>query len=220
MDNVKQHLDNLQEVKQLMDKNARFLSLSGFSGIFAGFFALIGAAIIYYSLFESFSFSAYSDRFPLAISIKKLFFMGFVAIVVLVLSISFSIYFTSQKAKKQHLPLWDETAFRTIINLVVPLLVGGVFCLILIYHAITPYGLDYTLFGLVAPTTLVFYGVALYNAGKFTLNEIRYLGVSEMVLGLFGCIFIGWGLIFWIIGFGFFHILYGFLMWWKYERKS
>ena len=72
--------------------------------------------------------------------------------------------------------------------------------------------------GLVAPTTLVFYGLALYNAGKYTLDEIRYLGVSEIILGLLGCIFIGYGLLFWVLGFGVLHIFYGFIMWWKYER--
>ena len=77
---------------------------------------------------------------------------------------------------------------------------------------------SYKIFGLVAPTTLLFYGLALYNAGKYTLDEIRYLGVSEIILGLLGCIFIGYGLMFWALGFGVLHIVYGFMMWWKYER--
>lgn len=218
MENQQKHLENLEEIKSLMQKSSRFISLSGFSGVFAGFFALIGAAAVYYKYFKTFSIEVYRNRYPMQITVDHIFFMIIVALLVLILSISFSIFFTTRKAKKQGLPLWDEMAFKTIINLLVPLVVGGVFCLILIYHSISSAGISYKIFGMVAPTTLVFYGLALYNAGKYTLDEIRYLGVSEIILGLLGCIFIGSGLVFWVLGFGVLHIVYGFLMWWKYER--
>ena len=84
------------------------------------------------------------------------------------------------------------------------------FCLVLLYHGII---------GLVAPATLIFYGLALLNASKYTFNDIRYLGICEIVLGLLGSLFIGYGLIFWAIGFGVLHIIYGAVMYFKYERK-
>lgn len=204
-----------------MEKSSRFISLSGLSGIFAGLYAIVGALAVYYKYFGSFSLSAYSNRFPMKISIDFIFFLIIIALIVLFLSVATSIFFTTKKARKQNLSLWDENAFRTIINLLVPLSVGGMFCLILLYHSIQANNLSisFRFFGLVAPTTLIFYGLALYNAAKYTLVEIRYLGVSEIVLGLLGSIFIGYGLLFWVLGFGVLHIIYGFIMWWKYEKK-
>lgn len=137
---------------------------------------------------------------------------------VLVLSISAAVFFTTRKAKKQGLPLWDAKAFKMLANMAIPLVAGGIFCLTLIYHSLHIGSESYYLFGLIAPCTLLFYGLALLNASNYTLDEIRWLGVSEIILGLFACIFIGNGLIFWIMGFGVLHIFYGALMWYKYER--
>ncbi len=218
MNNKEKHLKQLQEIKSIMERSSRFISLSGFSGIFAGIFALMGAMAVYYRFFGSFAIEAYQNRFPMNITVDFIFFMIIVALIVLILSISVSIFFTTKKARKQSLPLWDDNAFKTIINLLVPLTVGGIFCLILLYHSIQGYTVSYKMFGLVAPTTLVFYGLALYNAGKYTLDEIRYLGISEIILGLIACVFIGYGLLFWALGFGVLHIVYGLMMWWKYEK--
>jgi hypothetical protein len=98
----------------------------------------------------------------------------------------------------------------TIINLFIPLFVGGVFCMILLSHH---------LIYLIAPTTLLFYGLALFNAGKYTLKEVRYLGLTEMLLGLFASYYAGYGLLFWALGFGILHIIYGTVMYFKYERS-
>jgi len=64
----------------------------------------------------------------------------------------------------------------------------------------------------VAPLTLIFYGLALVNASKYTLSEIRSFGIAEIVLGLIAMAFIGYGLLFWAIGFGLLHIIYGIIM--------
>jgi hypothetical protein len=51
---------------------------------------------------------------------------------------------------------------------------------------------------LVAPALLIFYGISLLAAGKYTLDEVRYLGICEVVLGLInGFFFMGDGLLFW-----------------------
>ena len=69
-----------------------------------------------------------------------------------------------------------------------------------------------------APASLIFYGISLVNASKYTLTDIRYLGVMEIILGLINTQFIDYGLYFWATGFGLLHIIYGAMMWWKYER--
>ena len=96
-------------------------------------------------------------------------------------------------------------------SMLVPLGVGGVFSLALFY-----YGLP----GLVAPATLVFYGLALFSASKYTLDEIRWLGASELVLGVVALFWLDAALLFWALGFGVLHIFYGGLMYLRYERVS
>jgi hypothetical protein len=64
----------------------------------------------------------------------------------------------------------------------------------------------------------VFYGLALVNASKYTLTDIRYLGITEIILGILNIFFLRRGLYFWALGFGVLHIIYGLVMWWKYER--
>src|SRR5438128_31382 len=43
MNKEQQSMDDLQHIKQMMERSSRFISLSGFSGIAAGICALIGA---------------------------------------------------------------------------------------------------------------------------------------------------------------------------------
>ena len=43
MTDQQQSLDELQHIKRMMERSSRFISLSGFSGIAAGFCALVGA---------------------------------------------------------------------------------------------------------------------------------------------------------------------------------
>ena len=118
--------------------------------------------------------------------------------------------FTYRRSKKTNIPIWSSTAKRLLINVAVPIITGGIFLLALIYDKV---------FGFVAPGCLIFYGLGVLNASKYTLPESRYLGYSEILLGLINLFFPGEGLYFWAVGFGFMHIVYGIFMWWKYERN-
>lgn len=202
-----QHLDTLTEIRSLMEKSTRFISLSGLSGIVAGVFALIGALIAYYYLVSTNYEEAYLMDGSVNVDFYQFFFLN--AAFVLLSSLTFGIYFTVRKARKNKQKVWDQTSKRLLINLSIPLISGGLFCLILMYHGLV---------GLIAPATLIFYGLALINASKYTLNDIRYLGICEIALGLISSIYIGYGLVFWAIGFGLLHIIYGFVMYFKYEK--
>ena len=219
MDSKQSQLNQLNEIKDLMERSSRFISLSGLSGIFAGLFAIIGGFAAYYRFTGNFGIENYVLRMDPNNAIDLLFFLVADGLIVLFLSIAVAIFFTSRKAKQKGLPIWDKMTYRVIVNLLLPLSIGGVLCLILMYHAISGSFINFQLFALIPPVTLIFYGIALFNAGKYTYDEIRYLGVSEMLLGLLGCVFLGYGLLFWIFGFGVLHIFYGGLMWFKYDRK-
>ena len=127
---------------------------------------------------------------------------------VFLLAVASGIYFTTRKARRKGQKIWDQSALRMLTNLAIPLVVGGIFCLVL-------YRERQLL--LVAPATLVFYGLALVNGSKYTLDDIRYLGFCQILLGIIGLFFPGYGLELWAIGFGALHIVYGLVMYRKYE---
>jgi len=204
-------LETLTEIKQLMERSSRFISLSGLSGVFAGLYALAGAYAAYdYLGLEGVGY--FSGRF-LAENVssrsEKLGFLIADAVIILCLAVGTGIYLTTRKAKKDGNSIFDSTAKKLIINLSIPLAVGGIFCLALYFHGA---------FIFIAPSLLVFYGLALINASKYTRNDIRGFGIVEIALGLLSSFVVGYGLLFWAIGFGVLHIIYGAYMYFKYEK--
>lgn len=197
--------DDLTAIRSMMERSSRFISLSGMSGIAAGVIALLGAVFTFYLFHQQGSdyLSAERDVY----SPEFLNQLIITAIVILGISLGAGIYFTMRKSRRMGLKVWTNTTKYLLINLCVPLVAGGLFCLALIHHG---------LFALLAPATLVFYGLALINASKYTYTEIYYLGLIELLLGIIACFWLGYGLIFWTVGFGLLHIIYGFLMYRKY----
>jgi hypothetical protein len=204
-----QHLEALQDIRKMMQRSSRFISLSGLSGIAAGFWALSGAAIAYnwinnyYVDYNEAGYTATSFG-----DLKNRLFL--LAAAILALSLLSAFYFTWRKTEKDKVTLWNHTSKLMTINMIIPLVSGGIFILTM---------LQYDEWRFVSPACLIFYGLALVNASKYTLSEIRYLGLLQILLGLINTQFINSGLYFWAIGFGILHILYGFSMWWKYERN-
>ncbi|MEN2415000.1 hypothetical protein [Flavobacterium mesophilum] len=200
------HQEDLAHIRSMMERSSRFISLSGLSGVFAGLSALIGGLYVY-QLFKINGIDYLTDEHILLTGnlVSHLFFTG---IVILVCAIVFGAFFTIRKSKKYDLPIWTSATKNMLFNLAIPLVSGGIFCLALIYHGN---------FGLVAPSTLIFYGLAVVNAEKYTFSDIKYLGYLELILGGISLFYIGYGLIFWIIGFGILHIIYGLVAFKKYK---
>lgn len=202
------YLNDISEIKNLMDKSSRFISLSGLSGILAGLYCLIGAGLAYKIIyFDTATLGNYSD---LIITQTALIQLILIAVSVIVLSLATAIALSIRKAKKSNDSIWNSSTKRLVINFMIPLTTGGFFILFLIEKEIL---------GLVAPLTLIFYGLACVNASKYTLGDIRYLGITMVLLGLLSTWFLGYGLLFWALGFGVCHILYGSIMYHKYDRK-
>lgn len=203
---TKNYQNDLSHIRSMMERSSRFISLSGLSGVFAGLTALAGAIYVYFvfkregiSYFDS-NRNIFSPEL-----VSELFVIG---LVILVVAILLGYFFTKRKSKENNLKMWDATSKRLLINFLIPLVTGGIFCLALLYH---------NLFVFVAPATLIFYGLALVNASKYTLTDVQNLGYFEIVLGLISLFFLGWGLVFWAIGFGVLHIVYGLIMHKKYR---
>lgn len=207
----KDYLKDIQDIKQMMSQSSQFLSLSGLSGILAGIYALIGAFIAnsylpsYSRLGSTFSRDELS-RSEEEITIKLIT----IALSVIVLSILTGLLLSSSKAKKQGEQLWNTTSKRLLINFGIPIITGGVFALLLLQK-------EY--YDIIAPITLLFYGLGCVNASKHTFRDVRYLGITLILLGLIATYFSGYGLLFWALGFGIFHIIYGSMMYMKYDRN-
>ncbi len=211
MKNIEEPLETLSEIRSMMERSSRFISLNGLSGVFSGIFALIGAYVghLYLNQFNHFDPAPEFSINSIGSFVSTYFFFFMEAFLVLMASIFVALLLSITKARKNGLTFWDNTAKRLLINLLIPLITGGLFCLILLMHGIV---------GLVAPVMLIFYGLALINASKYTYNDIRFLGLIEVLIGLLASVWTGYGLIFWAIGFGIIHIIYGVIMYFKYER--
>lgn len=199
------YLKDIAEIKDIMNRSSKFISLSGLSGVAAGSCALIGAYFAYQKVYSK-PYIELSETF--VVGINGIFDLLSIAFLTLVAAILSGLFFTRLHAKKQQQKLWDDRSKRLLINLAIPLLTGGLVCLKFLFDGNNGY---------LAPLTLVFYGLALVNASKYTLNEIRSLGIIEIILGIVALNYIGYGLWFWVIGFGILHIIYGIYMHLKYK---
>lgn len=198
------YLKDISEIKNLMNKSSRFISLSGLSGILAGVYALIGAAIAYWLVIS------YSGG-TLYIFHGWVFWIAmFVLFMVALLSAVTGIILTTSKAKKNNEKIWDNSSRRLLFNFLVPLAVGGIYCIIILSQG---------RYGQTGGLMLIFYGLALVNASKYSIGNIKYLGFIQIILGLIASYYPGFGFWLWVLGFGVMHIIYGTWMHFKYDVK-
>ncbi|HET8837948.1 MAG TPA: hypothetical protein VFM82_03025 [Flavobacteriaceae bacterium] len=192
----KNYLNDINEIRSLMNRSSRFISLSGFSAILAGIYALVGGAIAYYFLFSNgnervfFNENNYNTASIFLISI-------------LILSIASAYLLSRKKARENHQKLWDGTAKRLLVNFLIPLISGGLLILIIFHNQH---------YGITASLMLIFYGLALVNAAKYAVGNIHYLGYAEIVIGLLCAIYPENGFWLWLLGFGIAHVVYGGIM--------
>jgi hypothetical protein len=219
MNSQNQPIEAIKDIKDMMNRSSRFISLSGLSGVAAGVCALAGAwfadGVISGGTLTGNRSLRMQDYVLSDAAIPTMrAFMGdrlfLIAVLTFVAAFITAFLFTYLRSRKQNIPVWGTAARRLLWNVLLPMAVGGIFLLKLIEAGVI---------GLIAPGCLIFYGLALINGSKYTLGEIRYLGYANVLLGLINCWFPGLGLYFWAMGFGVLHIVYGIVMWNKYERS-
>lgn len=210
----KDYLRDISEIKNMMHRSSQFISLSGMSGVLAGIYALVGAYAADFIL-ETFELRShyrhstmrYSDS-PVYSEIVQTLLI--IAVTVIILSVITGLMFSRNKAERYGEKLWNSTSKRLIVNFALPLVTGGIFALLLLKNEI---------YGLLGPVTLIFYGLACVNASKYTLRDVRYLGITMVIVGLVATEYPGHALEFWAFGFGVCHIFYGLVMHFKYDRE-
>lgn len=202
----KDYIKDIETIRSMMERSSKFGSLAGWAGIMAGLYAIAGTFFTY--SFLKFNpnqiFYDYTNS-----SGNSFMFVIIIAITVLVLAIGTAILLTNKRAAGNGEKLWSLTTKRMLGNMALPLVAGGLLVLILKSNG---------LLGLIAPITLIFYGFALFNAGRYTYDEVKVLGVIQVTLGLIGAFFIEYSLLCWAIGFGLFHIIFGIYLHKKYEK--
>jgi len=201
----KDYIRDIAEIRTMMERSSKFLSLSGWAGILAGIYAFLGAYIAY-SLFQFNPAEIIYSNVEIPANLHKVIIL---AIIILILTIGTALFLSSRKADKRGENLWNPTSKRLLISMAVPLITGGLLILILISHG---------LIGLIAPFTLLFYGLALYNASRYTYQDLKTLGLIQITLGIIGSYYVEYGLILWALGFGLMHIIYGIYLHYRYER--
>ena len=212
MEHQQDQLDAIKDIRSMMERSSRFLSLSGLAGIVVGLIAIAGVIVAYNFLGMQFNEPGYYTRIVNpdgSLNNTVYQFLLTELILLLVVALVVAITLSMRKASAKSLPIWDATAKRLVINMAVPLVAGAIFCCILLFHGHV---------ALILPTSILFYGLAIFNASKYTLHDIRSLGVIEILLGLIAAFYVDYALLFWALGFGVLHIAYGLYIYFKYEK--
>jgi hypothetical protein len=211
MNEQQQPLEDLQHIKNMMERSSRFISLSGLSGVAAGICALAGAWAASKKINCWIKGDCELSHLMQNGGINLMNELLWIATLTFIAAFISAFIFTWIRSKKDKQPMWGHSSKRLLINTAIPLLTGAIFLFRM---------LQMGEYNLIAPGCLIFYGLALVNAGKYTVGEVRYLGLGMIVLGIMNCWYVGYGLYFWAMGFGILHILYGIVMWYKYERTG
>lgn len=209
MEQNQAHQD-LASIRNLMERSSKFLSLSGLSGVLAGVYALIGAGLAYYIIYSELMINQSLQYHSLRVNHPtELIELLAIAFIVLGASLLTGFILSVRKARRTGQKFWNAGSRALVFNMSIPLLTGGAMMLIFLLRGY---------FGIIAPASLIFYGLALIGAGNYTFKGVQYLGINEIILGLIAALFPGYGLLFWAIGFGVLHIIYGAVMHFKYEK--
>ncbi len=199
-------------------QSSRFISLSGLSGVSVGISGLF-ATYIAHRLVASETkadkdmlsivsgFDSYNETVHLFVGENLIF----LSIFTILFALLFSFYFTTAKSKKNNLSIWDGIVKRQLSVLSLPLIIGGIFISRLISTAN---------FGFIIPVALIFYALSLINLRKYTSGDVAYLGYALLILGIVNLWIQRLGILFFALGFGIFHIIYGVVTFYFYERHT
>ena len=204
MKTTENYLAEIKEIRKMMEESSRFLSLSGLSGILIGIYALIGAYLAYQIIYFSSPFGILSS----SLVVPELVVW---AAIILILSLTTVVLLTYRRSKKSGKKIWNPGSRLLLLNLAIPLISGGIFVIIFVVRGV---------YEVISPAFLIFYGLALVNAAKFTRQEIFYMGLIQVSLGILAALLPSLGLLLWALGFGVIHIIYGAVMYFRYEHKT
>lgn len=201
--NNNEAINTLNEIKDLMKKSSRFQTISGLSIIIIGIYASIVSLGAWLLLGDHEPYS-WLPSWSLDLSINtptRTWVAILCALALVVVSFGTVCIMSYAKTKRQnHQFSFDQTVRRPLLHFFVPAVTGGLLCLAMLLQGH---------YGLTSSFMLVFYGLALINCSHYTTSSIALLGYGELLLGIIDCFLISHGILFWFLGFGLWHIVFG-----------
>lgn len=189
----------LHDIREMMSKSSRFMSLSGFSGIVIGIIAILASSFFCY--FYQID-PVHSGRILASMTDKELIQIYAMALVLLISSMSIAFFMAKQRSKIMKSIFWSAASKHLFAHLIVPLAAGFAVCSILFFRQND----------LVLPLSLLIYGLALFSSSQFTVPSIRNFGLVEMMLSVVCLLFPDYSVVVWTLGFGLLHVIYGAFM--------
>ncbi len=200
--------ENLTVIRQLMERPIRYSTMSGLSGILAGLAALGGVATDAWVC---------NNNMPADAMWINMFVWGGVFMT----AFTCSVVLTHIRERKQGMPFWSPVK-RRILSTILPPFVCGIGLTFAIMHRWST-GDGPNQWGLVPPIWMTFYGVTLWQIGRFSATELRVMGLAFMLAGLITACRYQYSIPgltpgtapYWTLGitFGGFHIVYGIIVW-------
>ena len=142
-------IESVNEIKELMERSSKFVSLSGMTAVLAGVYALAGAYVAGQLLRSE------DNREGLIM----------VASLVLIVSVVTACILSWYKAKKMRQKLFSKLTCRIAWNFSLPLLTGGLFCIALLLREH---------YGLVSSVMLLSSIISFFHTVNKTTFHIKY----------------------------------------------
>jgi hypothetical protein len=188
-------LEELKVIRSLMERPVKYSTQSGLAGILAGTIALAG-------MFADMYISGHYE--PVTAVTLCFFVWGGV----LGLSLLAVVGLTRLREIRQNMPLWSAVKTRILLAILPPALAGIGLTLAIVFRWYMDIGPNE--WGLIPPIWMLFYGVACWQVGEFSVKELRWMGAAFLLAGLVTatCLqvypYLTLG-----VTFGGFHIVYG-----------
>lgn len=194
----KDALKELRDIRTMMERSSRFQTVSGWGILAAGLMAIV-AGWVANIIFNGSGTTLYGDTGYIWDHKTQIAVFGSLALVVVC---GLTVFLSSMLlARRRNIPFaFDATMRRLLLAFSVPLVAGGVLCLALVLQGH---------YGLTSSIMLIFYGLALIACHHFTYPALGLLGYAELLLGLADCFVATHALLFWTVGFGVLHVLFG-----------
>ena len=203
---MKNPSQELSEIKSMMERSKRFLSLSGIAGIPVGLTALAGIAAINFTIHQSWNVWLLPET--LNLSTIQLIWLGVITALMFGIAAIITWILSHKKVPTQKLASPPSKKF--LEALAIPIAFGTVACLLFAKNELYAY---------IPGLSLLMYGLGMIQAAQHSFQELKRLGLALAVLGLVAFLAPTYSLILWAMGFGGLHILYGIWMHQKYDRK-
>jgi len=201
MDNASAH-EELKVIRSLMERPVKYSTQSGLAGILAGLIALAG-------MFADMYVSSHYEM-TTVIGLCFCIWGG-----VLGLSLLTVAGLTRLREIRQGMPLWSAVKMRILLAILPSFVAGVGVTMAIIFRWFMNDGPNE--WGLIIPIWMLFYGVACWQVGEFSVKELRWMGAIFIVAGLISAAFFqNVPYLIFGVSFGGFHILYGVIVWLRY----